>query len=196
MEYRSGKNLEIRVGDVMRMGDDTWAVVEGFEGECVFLTRVFGIKKDQGNGVIRAGERFSARPCEIVHVCAAWDIKVFDSIEHDRVVLPKRIQVGAELYLDVAEEEIEGKLGYIDFDREHIGIKRDQPDVGKMLILLHEIIHYADEANKQYGCYKKGLTEKQVSYLAGMLAGLLMYNDLLVHPFTRDELDAFFVTGE
>lgn len=95
-------------------------------------------------------------------------------------MLPKRIQVAADKWFEVREDRIkDGKLGYIDFEKKEIVIEERQPAAGKHIILLHEILHFVDEQSLSYFCYKRGLTEKQVTYLASGLLPILVYSGLL-----------------
>jgi hypothetical protein len=107
------------------------------------------------------------------------------------MTLPKKIQVAADKWFMVREDKIEdGKLGFIDFEKKEIVIDERQPAAGKYIILLHELLHFVDEQNLSYFCYKRGLTEKQVTYLASGLLPILVYSGLL-KGVTRKQMDDF-----
>ena len=104
---------------------------------------------------------------------------------------PHQVQVGPKEWLPVLQKSIgNGRLGYFDPKQGIICIEKDQPEADKYNILLHELIHVADLKNKICGAYKRGLTEPQVTFLAGALFPILAYSGLFT-GVTRAMMDEF-----
>ncbi len=93
--------------------------------------------------------------------------------------LPKKVVLGIDssgrrVFADVRETLLPPPcLGCIDCRKREILINPDQPEVGKRLILLHEMIHATAEAMKMNGDCKRQPSEAFVTALAGNLFVML-----------------------
>lgn len=88
---------------------------------------------------------------------------------------------GGPVIAAVAEEILpDGKLGYLDTDAMRIVIHSQQPEAGKHLILLHEMIHAVAENMKAQGLCKRQPAEDFVANLAGGLFGMLAASGMWV----------------
>lgn len=94
-------------------------------------------------------------------------------------LIPKEIHWGDGTLFKVYEKSILPKLGYLDTNNNEIVIEESLPDVGKVAILIHELIHLCDEQCVASGAYKKGLTEDQVTCLSTTLSLTLMNNKMI-----------------
>ena len=105
--------------------------------------------------------------------------------------LPSSLVVAPGQSWPIVEEYLDGALGCTDFGEGVIYIEKDQPKVGKHLILLHEAIHVACEKLIEAGIIKRQPKEQFVTYLAGTLFGILAGSGLWsrIHP---DEAFSFY----
>lgn len=103
--------------------------------------------------------------------------------------IPKKIKVGNAFEVKIIQEDISPKLGYIDTEKNEIHIHKDQHEIGKAVILVHELIHLCDEMNKNAGVYKHGLREIQVENISGMLTALLLQNGLMGNYKPKEVLE-------
>lgn len=105
--------------------------------------------------------------------------------------IPNQLSIADEI-ITIEETKLDGKLGCIDTAKSKIYIETNQPPIGKVIILIHEMLHLVDEQCKAQKVYKKGLTEKQIENVAGVLTLILLQNDLLtLAKFSRKEIDEF-----
>lgn len=104
-------------------------------------------------------------------------------------VIPSSIKVGNKT-IKIIEKSLNGKLGCLNTTGPTIFIEKDQPQIGKMIILIHELIHLADLMNLRAKVYKRGLTEAQVESTAGML-GLMLISNGIIKGWSKKELQEF-----
>lgn len=64
------------------------------------------------------------------------------------MVIPAVVQVAPDCFMPVIQQSLHGPLGCVDLRGEAavIRIEIDQPDPGKLLTLLHELMHVAEIA--------------------------------------------------
>ena len=87
--------------------------------------------------------------------------------------IPSAVKIASDKWIPVKQNNLDGKLGYWDSDAEEIVIESKQDEVGKWVILIHEMLHAIDEQNVANGLYPEKLSEEQVTYLsAGLFASL------------------------
>lgn len=109
--------------------------------------------------------------------------------------IPVSIRVAINKSIPVIQKSLSGPLGYFDGKAEEIAIEKDQPEIGKWIILIHELIHAIDEQYVSRGLYKQRLTEKQVeSISAGLFACLTLSGGLPVYG--DDEVIKFYTSPE
>lgn len=96
----------------------------------------------------------------------------------------------ADKKIKVIQKKLGGKLGCLDINCNTIFIEKDQMEIGKMVILIHELIHLADLLNVESKIYKKGLTETQVESIAGILTILLISNNI-ISGFSNKDIISF-----
>lgn len=97
-------------------------------------------------------------------------------------VSEKLLPDGTELYggqITVREESLDEGKGYYDAKNGEIVLEEDQPPSGKLIILLHELIHAAETAALRIGDLEERLPEHLVTMMAGMLGRCLMETDLV-----------------
>ena len=95
--------------------------------------------------------------------------------------LPTQICVGPDQYFPVTPERItDGRKGYVELvdDDGRIGINEDIPEAGQHLILLHEILHVAEEKLIAAGVISEGSREVYIESLAGTLFPMLALSGL------------------
>jgi hypothetical protein len=109
----------------------------------------------------------------------------------------KRVAIGIDEsgqveYMPVEQRGMTGgKLGYLDRRKRLIAINEDQPEVGKYLVLLHEMCHAAAEDLKAAGIVKRQPTEAFIQFFAARLFGMLAFSELW-RGVTREQARGFF----
>lgn len=97
---------------------------------------------------------------------------------------------GVPVIAAVTEETLAGgKLGYLDAGAMRIVIHSQQPEAGKHLILLHEMIHAVAENMKAQGLCKRQPSEDFVANLAGGLFGMLGASGMWVGVSPEEAMD-------
>jgi hypothetical protein len=79
-------------------------------------------------------------------------------------------------------------LGYLDKEKPEIVIKKDQPEAGKHIVLVHEIIHMAELLMIEEGIIKRRPSHEFVSNLAGILVATLVLSGLWAPPISKEEM--------
>jgi hypothetical protein len=102
---------------------------------------------------------------------------------------------GVPVTIPVEEMELgDGKLGYLDRQTMKIAIHSDQPEAGKHLILLHEMIHAVVENMQGQGLCRRIPSESFVANLAGGLFGMLATSGMWVGVSPEEALE-FMLSG-
>jgi hypothetical protein len=101
--------------------------------------------------------------------------------------IPSSIKVGNKK-IKVVQKDLDGKLGCLNTISNTIFIEKNQPEVGKIIILIHELIHLADLMNVQAKVYKRRLTEAQVESTAGVLS-LILVSNKIVCGYSQKEIN-------
>lgn len=93
--------------------------------------------------------------------------------------LPQQIVICDELLVTVVEKSLEGQLGSFDPNTLTIYIEKDQDETGKHLILIHELMHLAEEGILQkrllgrwtwlYKLLRRSMGEALITNMAGLL---------------------------
>lgn len=105
--------------------------------------------------------------------------------------IPDEIELSEGQSFLVFEEELyDKKLGCLDTGQGVILIEKNQPEVGKHLILLHEIIHLVAEILKEKGVLENKPDENFVKHCAGVLFPILAFSGIW-NGVTRDECKKF-----
>lgn len=86
-----------------------------------------------------------------------------------------------------------GRLGRLDRTRREVLIERGQPEVGKHLILLHEMCHAAAEDLKAAGLIRRQPSEEFIESFAARLFGMLTFSGLWL-GVTPDDAREFFTS--
>ena len=109
--------------------------------------------------------------------------------------LPKKVYIASDKAIPVHQEDLQGKaLGYYDPKGERIALEEGQPELGKWIVLIHEVLHALDSQNVANGLYKRKLTEEQVTYLAsGLFASFALSGGL--PKFNKRTIINFFKEG-
>jgi Zn-dependent peptidase ImmA (M78 family) len=90
----------------------------------------------------------------------------------------KKVTINPKHKIPIVQKPLKGKLGYLDIEKYEIVINADQPEAGKQLILLHELIHLIAEHLKDEKLINRQPDEKFVTYLAGHLFPILVESGL------------------
>lgn len=109
--------------------------------------------------------------------------------------VPSMIVASPGQELPVVQKCLGGGLGYFDPSTGEIAIEADQPEVGKHIILLHEMMHLAAEKMKQAGVCKRQPSEAFIENMAGTLFPMLALSGLWV-GVTPEEVIRFYEEGE
>jgi hypothetical protein len=86
--------------------------------------------------------------------------------------LPTKIDLG-EVSLTVKQDFVEDGYGYWDPNNHVIVVAKDQTPVQKHIILMHELIHVADEFLVHNGVTRSHMSEDTVTNLAPLMLALL-----------------------
>lgn len=106
--------------------------------------------------------------------------------------IPKKVLVAGNRWIPVKQKNVDGgKLGYWDADKQEIVISKHLSELGKFIILIHEIIHVLDAQNVANKLYKKNLSENQVTYLSAGLFATLSSSGIL-DGFTAKQVRDFY----
>lgn len=108
--------------------------------------------------------------------------------------LPKHLYVGGDakerLYVTIEEKEMV-KMGEWDGSRGVISINANLPPFGKWTILIHELIHVAEDQCLETGALKRRIGEKAVTNIAGLLSAYLGINGLIAGMNAEEATEAF-----
>jgi hypothetical protein len=100
-----------------------------------------------------------------------------------------RVMIGPDQWANVKECPLGGKLGEAHLGTGEIRIERDQPEAGKHVILLHEMLHIAEERLCQCGILGKPSPEAYIEHMAftlfAMLAGSGLWNGMNLDDVER-----------
>ena len=110
--------------------------------------------------------------------------------------LPKKVYIASDKAIPVVQKKLEyvHALGYYDQIEEQIAIEIEQEELGKWIVLIHEVLHALDAQNVANGLYKRKLTEDQVTYLAsGLFASFALSGGL--PKFNKRTIINFFKEG-
>jgi hypothetical protein len=83
-----------------------------------------------------------------------------------------------------------GRLGYFDERTGRIVIGSEQPEPGKHIVLLHELLHLVDATMRQAGVTKRRADHRWIESAAPNLLALLVLSGLYT-GISREELLAF-----
>jgi len=81
-------------------------------------------------------------------------------------------------------------LGRFDLDSGTITIREDQPEAGKHVVLLHELLHFTAELMVQHHMIRKHPDESFITHAAPVLLNLLVRSGLW-NGLPVEDLDAF-----
>lgn len=95
---------------------------------------------------------------------------------------------GAPIRLRLVDEL--DSFGAWDETTGEILIKRDQPKVGKYIVLLHELLHMSETLLKQGGIIKRRISHDFITHAAPLMLAFLVDGGI-VTDVTPDEMTAF-----
>lgn len=93
--------------------------------------------------------------------------------------IPKTIRTNSGQSFPVVQKTLACGLGYFDPNTAEIAIHKDQPEIGKWIILVHEMIHLICAGLKQDGTIKREPNHKTITYLAGSLVAMMACSGML-----------------
>lgn len=93
--------------------------------------------------------------------------------------IPKAITANSGQPFAVVQKISERGLGYFDPKTLEITIHSEQPEFGKWIILVHEMIHLICEKLKQDGTIKREPSHDTITYLAGSLVPMMAHSGML-----------------
>jgi len=105
---------------------------------------------------------------------------------------PVQIYVTPGDPITVREEVLEGGLGYFDESTFEIVLDSEQPEAGKLVILLHELIHASETAMLQWGVMDERLSETAVEAMSMFLSTALARLGV-VQPVDVESFETFLV---
>lgn len=93
--------------------------------------------------------------------------------------IPNQITANNGQSFRVVQKQSDRGLGYFNPKTLEIVIHEDQPEFGKWIILMHEMIHLICEGLKQHGTIKREPSHKTITYLAGSLVPMMAHSGML-----------------
>lgn len=109
--------------------------------------------------------------------------------------IPKKIRLSDEQEFSVRQVIDLESLGYFDRSTGEVAIRKNQPEIGKHIILIHEMIHFAAELCVQSGATKRQPDEAFVTNAAPLLLNLLIGAGLYRGNVTQSDLHEFMASG-
>lgn len=107
-------------------------------------------------------------------------------------MIPKRVPYSMTQSLRVRQADLGEKLGYLDTDVPEIVLHSEQPEIGKRIILLHELIHLVAEHLVSQGVIKRQPPEAFVENLAGGLFPMLALSGIW-HDVSKQAVRRFYM---
>lgn len=104
---------------------------------------------------------------------------------------PSEIRISDEQSFPIRQIADLPALGYMDRESGEIAIKENQPEIGKHIILIHEIVHHIAEQLIHAGAIKRQPDEAFITGAAPMLLNMLLGSGLYRCDFSQADLHKF-----